>query len=107
MYRWDRVPADAAGDIPEEFHEPPDIAIEVWSPGQTLGDLVDRCRWYANDGVTVTLLVHPRRRWVRVFRTGTELGPLSSRDRIDLSDVLPGFELDLAELFHWLRARPD
>ncbi|MBA2449687.1 MAG: Uma2 family endonuclease [Chloroflexi bacterium] len=107
VYRWERVPSDDQGDIPEELQTPPDIAIEVWSPGQTLGDLADRCRWYVEHGVPVALFVHPRRRWVRVFRPGVELGPFSSPARIDLGDVLPGFELDLAELFRWLRARPD
>ena len=107
VYRWGRVPSNDQGDIPEEFQEPPDVAVEFWSPGQTLRDLVDRCRWYVEHGVPVSLLVHPGRRWVRVFRPETELGPLSSPARIDLGDVLPGFVLDLAELFRWLRARSD
>ena len=55
----------------------------------------------------IALLGHPRRRWLRVFRPGTEPGPFSGSDRIDLGDVLPGFELDLAGLFGWLRARPN
>ena len=107
VYRSERVPSDDRGNIPEEFQTPPDIAVEIWSPGQTLGDLVARCRWYVEHGVSVALFVHPRRRWVRVFRPGAELGPFSSPARIDLGDVLPGFEPDLAELFRWLRARPD
>src|SRR5947208_1777259 len=28
VYRWDRVPVDAAGDVANVFLEPPDIAIE-------------------------------------------------------------------------------
>ena len=107
VYRWERVPSDEWGDIQERFREPPDIAVEIISPGQILRELVERCRWYVEHGVAVALLVQPRQRWVRVFRAGAETGPFSGSDRVDLADVLPGFELDLAELFGWLRARPD
>jgi len=58
-------------------------------------------------GVSVALFVDPRRRWVRVFRAEPESGPFTESDRIDLSDVLPGFVLSVAELFRSLRARPD
>jgi Uma2 family endonuclease len=107
VYRWERVPSDARGDVPEDFSEPPDIAVEIASPGQTLKDLADRCRWYVEHGVHVALLVIPRNRSIRVFRTGTELGPFRGSDRINLGDVLPGFELAVDDLFHSLRARPD
>ena len=106
VYRSDRVPSDERGDIAEDFHEPPDVAVEIGSPGQTLKDLVERCRWYVEHGVHVALLVLPRTRSARVFRAGTELGPLRGADRIDLGDVLPGFELAVGELFGALRARP-
>ncbi len=107
IYRSDRVPSDEHGDIAEDFHEPPDVAVEIASPGQTLKDIVDRCRWYVEHGVQVALLVLPRLRSVRVFRAGAELGPLTGSDHIDLGDVLPGFELIVDELFGALRARAD
>jgi Uma2 family endonuclease len=107
IYRWERIPADEHGDIATYSLEPPDIAVEIISPGQTLKELVERCRWYVEHGVRAALLVHPRRRWVRIFRPGRELGPLKGSDRIDLGDALPGFELTVDELFRALRARPD
>lgn len=107
VYRRGRVPADEHGDLAHYSYEPPDIAVEVASPGQSLRELADRCRWYVEHGVEIALLVHPRRRWVRVFRVGMELGPLRGADRIDLSDVLPGFELTVDQLFHSMRAWPD
>ena len=107
VYRWERVPSDERGDIPEDFSEPPDIAVEIASAGQTRKELVDRCRWYVEHGVQVALLVLPRIRSVRVFRAGAELGPLTGSDHIDLGDVLPGFELAVDKLFDALRARPD
>jgi Uma2 family endonuclease len=107
VYRWERIPSDERGDVPSYFYEPPDIAVEIASPGQTPEALAERCRWYVEHGVRVALLVLPRTRSARVFRAGTELGPLRGADRIDLGDVLPGFELAVDELFGALRARPD
>jgi len=105
VYLTDRVPLDEHGDIADDFYEPPDVAVEIWSPGQTLADVVARCRWYVEHGVRAALLVHPRSRWIRVFRPGLETGPLHSSERIDLGDVLPGFTLAVDELFSPLRGR--
>src|SRR5437764_10999383 len=33
VYRWDRIPTDAAGEVANVFRVPPDIAIEIISPG--------------------------------------------------------------------------
>ena len=33
VYRWERVPSDARGEIAEDFLEPPDIAVEIVSAG--------------------------------------------------------------------------
>ena len=106
VYRADRVPLDQHGEIAEDFYEAPDVAVEIASPGQTLKTPVDRCRWYVEHGVSAALLVHPRNRWVRIFRPGTETQPLRGSERIDLGDVLPGFTLAVDELFRVLRGRP-
>lgn len=105
-YRADRVPLDERGDVAEDFDEPPDVAVEIWSPGQTLQDLETRCRWYVEHGVQAVLLVHPRNRWVRIFRPGTETPPLRGPDRIEFGNALPGFTLAVDELFRPLRGRP-
>src|SRR5689334_223564 len=36
VYRWERIPRDATGRIAEDFSTPPDIAVEIFSPGQVL-----------------------------------------------------------------------
>ena len=105
VYRAERVPVDENGEIPDDFYDPPDIAIEIASPGQTLDDLADRCRRYVEHGVPVALLVNPRDRSVRELRASGERGPLRGADRVDLGDVLPGFELVVDELFASLQAR--
>jgi Uma2 family endonuclease len=105
VFTWERIPADADGELPDEVFVPPDIAIEVISPGQPLARLFQRCRWYVEHGVRLALLVHPRRRVVWLFRPGAPEALLSGGDPIDFDAVLPGFQLTVQELYRALRAR--
>jgi Uma2 family endonuclease len=106
VYLWDRVPEDQHGELPSHFTSPPDLALEVLSPGQTVRSQLDRCREYIGHGVRVAMMVDPIHRNVYVLRAGHDLGPLVAGDPIDLTDVLPGFELMVSDLFDRIRARP-
>jgi Uma2 family endonuclease len=99
VYRWDRVPRDPDGALADVFVEPPDIAVEIVSPEQSVKDLIEKCRWYVDHGVSIVLLVHPRQRWVRRFSADADTEALRGADRIDLDAVLPGFELTVEQLF--------
>ena len=103
VYRWDRIPTTPAGEIAEDSLTPPDIAIEVISPGQSVTKLRERCRWYVANGVGIALLVVPRRRTVYRYDARDGEQALTGEDRIDLAEVLPGFELTVAALFAALR----
>jgi Uma2 family endonuclease len=103
IYRWDRIPTTAEGEVADDFLLPPDIAVEVSSPGQTVTNLSERCRWFVAHDVTIALLVVPRRRTVYRFHAREAERALSGGQRIDLDDVLPGFELTAPTLFAALR----
>ena len=105
-YRSERVPTGADGLIENHLAVPPDIAVEIWSPGQVLSRHMDRCRWYVEHGLPISLLVHPDRRSVWTFRPGAESGPLQDADVVDVSDVFPGLSFTVAEPFQVLRRRP-
>jgi Uma2 family endonuclease len=103
VYRWERIPTTPAGEIEDDFFEPPDIAVEIISPGQTITRLRERCRWYVEHGVGIALLVVPRRRVVYRYHPRDGERALTGDDHIDLAEVLPGFELTVAALFAALR----
>ena len=97
---------------PEDFTEPPDLAIEIVSPGQTLSGQIRKCLDLVARGTTVALLVHPGEESVFAFRPDQPLHVLQGDDRIDLDDVLPGFELTVRQLFEavnwsWLDEDPE
>jgi Uma2 family endonuclease len=105
VFVWERIPTDAAGDLADDVYEPPDVAIEIVSPKQGVNALVRRCLWYVEHGVRVALLVDPADRSVIAFRPEGRTSALRGPDVIDLSDVIPGLQLVVEEVFAALRAR--
>lgn len=103
FFLWDRLPRDKKGELLDDISAAPDIAIEILSPGQSLRDLIDRCRWYVDNDVRIALLVDPRTRTVRVFRQGTHMVILRGSDAIDVSEVVATFRLTVDELFRVLQ----
>lgn len=103
VYRWDRIPVDAAGEIGNEFVEAPDITIEIVSPGQSASALVRRCLWYVTHGVRIALLVDPADRSVLAFRPNEPITAWRGSDDIDLHEILPDFDLTVDQLFGSLR----
>ncbi|MGI8553857.1 MAG: Uma2 family endonuclease [Dehalococcoidia bacterium] len=103
LYRWDRIPRDASGKIANDFFEPPDIAIEIVSPRQSVTALVRRCLWYVANGVQVALLVDPADESILRFRPNEMPLALRGTSLLDLHPLLPGFELTAQQLFDSLR----
>jgi Uma2 family endonuclease len=102
-FTWERRPLDELGEFPDDVTIPPDIAVEIRSPDQSLREQIAKCRWYVANGVRVSPLIDPITRTVRVFRPDDEQGPLAGDDLVDLSDVIPECRFTVAELFAALR----
>lgn len=103
VYRWERIPPTADGEVPDDFTEPPDIAVEIISPGQAVTTIVRKCIWYVEHGVILALLVDPVNRSVLLFGPNAPPRALRATDAIDLSEVLPGFEATVDQLFSALK----
>ena len=99
VLRWERIPSDPQGRMVRDFLLPPDVAVEIGSPGQSVTALDRRCRWYIANGMPVALLILPDDESVRVFRPNQNPRTLRDSDVIGLGDVLPGFELTVRGLF--------
>jgi Uma2 family endonuclease len=99
VYLWHRIPRLPNGRVANRFTEPPDIAVEIVSPDQTATDLVSKCIWYVKNGVRIALIADPTRDIVLRFRPDALPDVLTGDDRIDLDEVLPGFELTVNQLF--------
>lgn len=98
VYRLERVPVDERGELSRDFDLPPDLAVEIVSPGQSATALVRRCIWYTEHGVTLALLVDPEDRSILSFRHNQPPVALRESDRIDMEEIVPGFRLTVNEL---------
>jgi Uma2 family endonuclease len=78
--------------------------VEIASPGQSITQLVRLCLWYATNGVATALLVDPADRTILVFRHGTHVAALAEADTLDLSNVVPGLQAPVREIFRSLSA---
>jgi Uma2 family endonuclease len=103
VYRWDRIPRSSTGEVADRFTEPPDIAVEVASPDQSIPSLVRKCAWFVGHGVRAALLVDPDHRTVRLFRLGQPPVVLRGADVVDLTTIIPGFQVTVDEVFASLR----
>jgi Uma2 family endonuclease len=102
FYLREHIPLGEKGRIANDFRQPPDIAVEIVSPGQSSTTLVRRCMWYVHNGVTIALLVDPDDDSVLAFRADEPLRALRGDDRLDLHEVLPEFDVSVTQLFQSL-----
>ena len=77
----------------------PDLVAEVISPNDRMSEVQDKVTDYLNAGVRLVWLVDPKTRTVTVYQSFKEVQILLEGDVLEGGDVLPGFQLVLAELF--------
>lgn len=101
--RWDSVDDPPQLEDPDgAFIEcPPDLAVEVLSPGNTPREMAIKLDEYARAGVKLVWYVDPERREVDVYPKGRAKGKKTAGEggTLDGGKVLPGFALPVADIF--------
>ena len=81
----------------------PDFVIELVSPSdlqtQRYRDLQDKMQEYLDNGVKLGWLIEPSAKTVEIYRAGEQVEILTNPQTLSGEDILPGFTLDLAEIF--------
>jgi Uma2 family endonuclease len=94
------VQANRLRRSPQSFAElAPDLMVEVKSPTDSLMKLREKIDNFLRLGTRVGVLVNPEKRWVEVRRLGEEPLVLGDGDVLTLPDLLPGWEVAIAELW--------
>lgn len=92
-----RVPG---GKLPEGFFQgPPDLAVEVVSPGDTAAEVEAKVRDYLASGTLRVWVVYPDTRTVVVHRADGTATRYGEDGVLQDEELLPGFSLSLRELF--------
>ena len=76
----------------------PTLAVEVRSPGQTVAELREKCRFFRANGVDSCWLIDPDARTAELFEASDDGRPLPASGSLAAAS-LPGFALPLEELF--------
>lgn len=77
----------------------PDLAVEVVSPSDYPRLIQLKIDKYLGAGIPLLVMVYPDRRMIRVYRRGSEPEDLGIGEILDGGDVLPGFQLPVADIF--------
>ena len=103
---WEMMPG---GRIPKEPVPDlvPNFVIEVLSAGNTYGEMSRKRREYFHAGVELLWMVDHRSRTVTVFRTPLDATVVNEGHNLDGGNVLPGWKVDIADLFSRLESNAD
>ena len=77
----------------------PDFAVELRSPSDTLTELYLKMFEYVENGTSLGWLIDPFKRQVYVYRAGEEVVILDNPETVSADPLLPGFTLNLTELW--------
>ena len=90
---------ERAGEVKGYWIGAPDLAVEVTSPGDTKREVDNKVAEWLEAGARMVWLVSPKLRTVTVYRSLTNIVVLTEKDTLDGGDVVPGFQIRVAEIF--------
>jgi Uma2 family endonuclease len=104
FFPWERMPG---GELPEEPIPllVPDLGVEVISRSNTPKEMDRKLQEYFEKGVRLVWYVRPKSRVVDVYTSPDRFTRLTASMRLDGGDVLPGFSIQVGDLFQ-LPKRP-
>jgi Uma2 family endonuclease len=92
--RWER-----AGDVQGYWQGPPDLAVEIYSPGYRPGKVRDRISRLFGVGTKQVWIAHLKHSTVAVYRSESDITTFSGSDYLEAQDLFPGFRLSLEKIF--------
>jgi Uma2 family endonuclease len=93
--RWPR--AQLGAELPPV---PPDLAVEVVSPGNRPGELFKKVSEYLNAGVSLLWIVYPKQRCLVIYRPDEAVLVVMNENQVlENLPELPGFRCAVADFF--------
>ena len=96
MERW-----DALTEEEQERFAPlcPDFVVELMSPNDTLEKTRVKMKEYMENGARLGWLINRKQKQIEIYRPNQDVEILESPQTVSGEDVLPGFVLDLEEIW--------
>jgi Uma2 family endonuclease len=104
VVRWERYPE---GSVPDDPIPPvaPNLVVEVLSRSNTPAEMRRKLHDYFTAGVELVWYIDPQTRTARAFTAEEQSTGFDEKGTLSGGEVLPGFELSLADVFN-LRKSP-
>jgi Uma2 family endonuclease len=97
LYSYARVPK---GPLPDRYLDvPPDLVVEVLSPGDRWPRVLRKVAEYLDAGVTVVLVLDDQRRQVQIYRADGTTRLLGAEEELTLPDLLGDFHVRVGRFF--------
>ena len=96
--RWERLPGRGSPK-PPIYAIAPDLAVEILSEGNTKAEMDRKLSEYFQAGVRLVWYIDPEPRTARAYTAEQEWTDIGPDGSLLGGEVLPGFELPLAQLF--------
>jgi len=77
----------------------PDFVIELRSESDSLKELRVKMQEYLDSGLRLGWLIDPQNKTIELYKPQTEVEILQSPSSLDAADILPGFVLDLDQIW--------
>lgn len=88
-----------AGDAKGYWQGPPDVAVEVLSPGYRSGKVSERISRLFSFGTKQVWIVDLKHSSVAVYRSESDVTTFSGSDYLEAQDLFPGFRISLEKIF--------
>lgn len=91
-------------DLPDGLLEgAPDLAVEILSPGNTVGEIQEKLSEYFENGSRLVWVIEPRQKYALVYHCAEQPDQfVKSSDYLEGEEIIPGFRLPMADLFETL-----
>lgn len=103
VFRWERIPFDAEGEVENVFPIHPDWTIEILSPDRNATKVISNILHCLKHGTQLGWFVDPDERSVLVFLPGEQPIEMTGDERLPVPEFL-GLDLSVAQMFGWLKA---
>jgi Uma2 family endonuclease len=93
----ERLSAEASSEA--FWPGPPDLAVEVVSPGDTVHEVDDKVKSWLDAGTRMVWVIDPKWQSVTVYRSAASVTVLTENDELSGEEVIEGFRCVVGELF--------
>jgi Uma2 family endonuclease len=90
---------EQTADIQGYWQGPPDLAIEIYSPGYRPGKVSERISRLSSCGTKQVWVADVKRSTITVYRSESDLTTFSGSDYLESPDLFPGFRVSLKKIF--------